>query len=395
MNGDASIGSRDAMLEAAMGEASADGGPSDAAHVEDASSVMCPSGQYAVPVIDYFTGDRIATATGTVDGAAAPGFPCLSLGTGVHPLEVSAAGYATYRNAIQVPGGATRRVVTLVPLTPSITGWLSLVNSDRMANGGAPPLQLDSSLMIAAWDHAVDMGVQGYFAHWDPHGFSPQTRSLMLGSMIVSAENIAANYATYTLAEQAFMAEKAKLPNQSPSDCATSYDLAGHYCDLITTSHNLLGVALAQVPGSPYGTYYDQEFGDLYAYYDTTVIGPQPAAGTTASITLVPAAGFSFNYEFIESMPAPTPIPVATLNADPTCATECPTGDPQYPSGNTSVSTSGVMPYSPTLSPNQIVFLDLQTNETTFFGSSALAAFWAGGTPPTTYGASSLTYRLP
>ena len=72
-----------------------------------------------------------------------------------------------------------------------VTGWLpslALVNADRQANG-APAVQLDDWLTIVAWDHAVDMAVQGYYAHFDPHGLAPTTRSLLLGSMVMGARS--------------------------------------------------------------------------------------------------------------------------------------------------------------------------------------------------------------
>ena len=377
------------------------GDASDASHPGDGPPgseggppESCSPGQFSVTTVDYFTGAPVV-ATATVDGAPATTFPCLTLATGVHPIAVSAEGYPTYNDAIQVPGGATSRTVKLISITPSLASWLTLVNSDRKANG-ADPLALDNGLMVAAWDHAVDLGVQGYTAHFDPHGFGPTTRSLMLGSMVISAENLAFGQATYTAAEAAFMAERLMLPHQEPSDCATSYDLADHYCDLITTSHNLLGLAITDVPGSPYKTYYDQEFGDLYAYYDTTVLGPEPALGSNAPVTLIPAAGDTFTYEYVQTMPAPTPIPIATLDADPDCASMCPPGDLSYPTGNTKVSTSGPTPYSPTLNASEIVFLEMTTSATSFFGASVYAAFWGGGTVmPDTYGASASMYRVP
>jgi hypothetical protein len=191
------------------------------------------------------------------------------------------------------------------------------------------------------------------------------------------------------------MGEKAMLPNQSPSDCATDDSAAGHYCNIVAASHNWMGLAIADVPGSPDGTYFDEEFGDLYGYYDTTVVPALPALGTSASLTMVPASGQTFQYEFLETLPTPTPIPVATLNADPLCSSMCPAADQWYPTGNVQVSTSGPVPYSPPLTQNQIVFPALETNANPFVGASAYAAFWAGGTTaPTTYGASSQTYQV-
>jgi len=267
---------------------SSGGGPGDDAGGAsgDAGSAPCPPSGFHVAVVDYFTGAAVTATTTTVDGGTAAGGPsCLSLGDGVHPVSITAPGYATYNGAIQVPGGAQSRTVSLFPVTASLAGWLALVNADRQANG-VPPVGLDNGLTIAAWDHAVDMGLKGYYAHFDPHGFAPTTRSLLLGSMIMGSENLDVGEATYSDAEAAFVAEKQQLPNHAQSDCVNDDKLAGHYCNLVWTQHNWVGLAIASVPGSPWVMYYDQEFGDLYGYYDTTVLAPEPALGTSAQLTL-------------------------------------------------------------------------------------------------------------
>jgi len=354
----------------------------------------CDDTSVDLSVVDYFTGHPIAGVTSAIDGFS-PGTSPFCLGPGVHPIRIQASGYAAYNGAIQLPGGATSRTVRLFPVTSSVAAWVALVNSDRQSNG-APAVQLDTGLMIAAWDHAVDMGVQGYFAHFDPHGFSPTTRSLLLGSMMAGWENIAAGAPSYEAAEAAFMSEKTNLPNQSPSDCAKNYGLAGHYCDIVATSHTSLGLAIASVPGSPWTTYYDQELGDLYGYFDTTVIRPEPLVTASASLTLVPATGETFVYEYAQTMPAPLPIAIATLNADPECSSMCPPGDAWYPMGNTPISYTGVKPYTPMLTASDITFVGLTTNVKTFFGDSALAGFWGGGTVmPDSYGAASKAYLVP
>jgi uncharacterized protein YkwD len=359
----------------------------------DARPTSCNETVVNITVVDYFTGAAVADTLVTVDGAPATSPFCL--GSGVHPVTIQASGYATYNGAIQLPGGATSRSVPLFPVTTSAAAWLALANTDREANG-APAVQLDDGLMIAAWDHAVDMGVQGYFAHFDPHGFAPTTRSLMLGSMLMGSEDIAAGVPTYEQADAEFMAEQAKLPNQAASDCATSDSLAPHFCNIVAATHNRLGVGIVDVPGSPYKTYYDQEFGDLYGYYDTTVLPPEPPLDAGAPVTLLPAPGYPFKYEQVEMMAAPTPIGIATLNADIGCASMCPAGDVWYPTGNMAVSSNGPLPYTPTLSASQIVFVALETNAMPFLGASAYAAFWGGGTAkPDSYGASSKSYLVP
>jgi hypothetical protein len=359
------------------------------------TSAACAPGAVSVDVVDYFTAapvDAHATADGSSAGAGSS--LCFDVGTGLHPVVITAPGYATYNGAIQVPGGATKRTVHLFPVGASLAGWLALVNSDRQANG-APPVQLDNGLTVAAWDHAVDMGTQNYFAHFDPHGFAPTTRSLLLGSMLIGAESCAAGATTYQEAESEFMAEKSSLPNQSPSDCAQDDSLAGHYCNLVWASHNWVGLAIVDVPGSTYETYFDQEFGDLYGYYDTTVLPPEPSLGASGSLSLLPSAGFSFSDEYVATMPAPSPIPIATLNADPTCASSCPATDEWYPDGGTDVGGAAPSPVQPPFTTSQLVFVAMDSNASTFEASSAWAAFWPGGTVmPESYGAGSEQYLV-
>jgi len=375
---------------------SEDAGTSPAPNEDAAPANAAPVCAATIKVTDYFTGSPVTGATATVDGAqtAFSGTLCVaSLATGLHPVVIAATGYATYNGAIQLPGGQTSRTVGLFPVTATMASWLALVNSDRSANGAAP-VALDNGLTIAAWDHAVDMGTLGYFAHFDTNGFAPTTRSLMLGSMVMGSENIASGYATFQDADAAFMAEQASLPNQSPSDCAADDSLAGHYCNIVASTHNWVGLAAANVGAS--GLYYDQEFGDLYAYYDTTVSSPEPSAGAAVSLTMLPASGQTFSSEYIQTMPAPTPISTATLNADPTCASSCPSGDAWYPSGSDFVGGNGPAPFAPSLAAGQIVFLALDTNVAAFVGAGGYAAFWPGGTVlPNSYGASSQPMLVP
>jgi uncharacterized protein YkwD len=329
-------------------------------------------------VVDYFTGAAIGGAVVTIDAATVPsngGTYSTAVTSGLHALQVTASGYATFNGAIQSPGGASVRIVKLFPVTPAMTAWLAQVNADRAANGGSP-VQLDDMLTIAAYDHAVDMGTQGYVAHWDPHGFAPTTRSVLLGSMLLAAENIASGFSSWVAAEQVFMAEKSNLPHQNVSDCPTDDAAAGHYCNITWPAHNWVGLAIVNLSGSPFRLYYDQEFGDLYAMYDTSVVTPEPAIGTTATLLMTGRVSGLL----LGTMPAPTPISIATLNSDPTCASLCPASDETYTSAQSSVASGNAFPLN--LAQNQIYeALAGPSGSTTFFaGYSAYAVFWPGGT---------------
>jgi hypothetical protein len=335
-------------------------------------------------VVDYFTGAQISGAVVKIDAApvaSAGGVYSTAVAAGLHALQITASGYATFNGAIQSPGGASIRTIKAFPVTSAMSAWLAQVNADRASNGGNP-VQLDDMLSIAAYDHAADMGTQGYVAHWDPHGFAPTTRSVLLGSMLLAAENIASGYSNWTAAEQAFMSEKANLPHQNVSDCPTDDAAAGHYCNITWPSHNWVGLAIVDVPGSPSNLYYDQEFGDFYAMYDTSVVAPEPAIGTQAALLMTSGV----NGLYLGTMPAPTPISIATLNSDPTCASLCPAGDQTYTSTQSFVASGNSYPLN--LTQNQIyeALAGPQAGANLFAGFSAYAIFWPGGTVlPTQY----------
>ncbi len=200
--------------------------------------------------------------------------------------------------------------------------------------------------------------------------------------MLPGWENIAAGYDDWQAAEAAFMAEKANLPNKSPSDCAKYWSDAGHYCNIVDKTHDRVGVSIVASSGTKFGTYYDEEFGDLYGWYDPSVAGPEPSIGTSASLDFVAGTGASGASGYMQFMPEPAPISIATLNADPTCSSQCPSADRWGPSGGGQVAN----PIPLSFGTNQVYWPELVA---TIGGSLTYAAFsakWAGGTVlPTTY----------
>jgi len=333
-----------------------------------------------IDAVDYFSGRAIPNVTIAIDGAAiasASGQGQLTPGAGLHSLTVAAAGYATYNGALQWPRGTATRSVALFPVSRVLRAWLAQINADRAANGGSP-VALDDMLTIAAYDHAVDMGTRGYFAHFDPHGFAPTTRSLLLGSMMMGAENIAAGYGTWHDAEASFMSERSRLPDRDAADCADERAAAaGHYCNIVWSSHNWVGLADVNVPGSPYGTYYDQEFGDLYGRYDISV--PQLSAiGSTVSLDLAPASGASTRATALGVMHAPVAISIATLNADPTCSSRCPAADAVYPAQRALSTRADRVALTP--SASELYFVAQYTNVTTYVGAGSWSIAFPSGT---------------
>lgn len=358
------------------------GAPGVTSTASPATSPTAGQQAAAVSVVDYFTAQTIGSASVTVDGAPLTH----ALSTGLHTLVVTAPGYATFNGAIQVPGGAANRTVKLFPVSPSMTAWLAQIDADRAANG-AGAVQLDDMLSIAAYDHAVDQATQGYFAHFDPQGFSPNTRSLLLGSMMQGLEDIAAGYAGWAGAESAMMAERTALPHQDAADCQTSSEsLAGHYCNIVWPLHNWVGLALLSAPGgaTQYGTYYDQEFGELYGVYDTTV---PPAAASAGSLSFAGANGSTLGTGYVATLATPAPIAIATLNADPRCASSCPAADQWYPSAGNTFFSAGTWTFTTALSSSQLTFPELSSNVAGLFDGAAIdAVAWPGATvTPATY----------
>jgi len=88
-------------------------------------------------------------------------------------------------------GGGT----TLAAMTPaeqaSADAVFALVNQER-AKAGLAPLVLDTAAARAAYDHALDMNMRGYFDHNTPEGMTPGQRLAGAGCMSLAwAENIA------------------------------------------------------------------------------------------------------------------------------------------------------------------------------------------------------------
>jgi uncharacterized protein YkwD len=368
------------------GGTSASGTPGASSTTSPAPTPTPPQQTVPVSVVDYFTAQAVGAANVSIDGAPAG----RSLAAGLHTLVVTAPGYATFNGAIQIPAGAPNRTIKLFPVSPSMAAWLAQINADRAANG-ASAVQLDDMLTIAAYDHAVDEATQGYFAHFDPHGFSPNTRSLLLGSMMQGLEDIAAGYPTWSDAEAAMMAERTALPHQDAADCQTSSeDLAGHYCNIVWPTHNWVGLALLAAPGgaTQYGTYYDQEFGELYGRYDTTV---PPTQASTGTLLFAGANGSTLATGYVATLPPPAPISIATLNADPRCTSMCPAADQWYPTATNADFSADSWPFTSALGSTQLTFPELYTNVGGLFDGVAVdAVAWPGGTvTPNAYGSSS------
>jgi uncharacterized protein YkwD len=104
------------------------------------------------------------------------------------------------------PGGPG----TLQATSPGEAAWtqevLALTN-DLRAEAGLGPLVLDERASEAAYEHAWDMDLRGYFAHEDPEGEGPADRLRRHGVVFDAAgENLARGFPTPQEVVDAWMA---------------------------------------------------------------------------------------------------------------------------------------------------------------------------------------------
>jgi uncharacterized protein YkwD len=120
---------------------------------------------------------------------------------------------------------------------------MGAVCGDR-AFGPASPLTMDAALRKAAREHSRDMGSRRYFDHGSPEGRSPDDRMRAAGwSGRSSGENIFGGPPTAAAVVDGWM--------KSPGHCA----------NLMSPGYRVIGVGYADVPGSPLGHYWTQDFG--------------------------------------------------------------------------------------------------------------------------------------
>lgn len=176
--------------------------------------------------------------------------------------------------AITVPGGSTPAfaltncTVTSDSLDSQEQAFLSILNSYRAQNGAAA-LSVSPNLNRAAAWMAEDLGGNGYFSHTDSLGRSPTTRAQNCGYASGAGENIAAGTSLDT-AQEAF-----DLWRNS----------SGHNANMLNGSYNVIGIARANIPGSPYGWYWVTDFGS----YNDSGSPSTPTATATATTTPPPA----------------------------------------------------------------------------------------------------------
>ena len=123
---------------------------------------------------------------------------------------------------------------------------LARTNSYR-SQFNCPPLHENAQLEQAALAHSEDMALHGYFDHNSPSGQTPWDRIHAAGYQFsMAAENIAAGYPTPEAVIDAFFNET------PPND--------GHRRNLLNCGLRDVGFAYFYQKGSPYGSYWTQDF---------------------------------------------------------------------------------------------------------------------------------------
>ncbi len=152
----------------------------------------------------------------------------------------------------QDPPGGEVGVATfaLRDLDPEEAAFLEIIN-DYRTDHGLGTLTASRSINQAAYDHSLDMGVQGYFDHTSLDGRSPWDRMCAGGhepactGSAMMGENIAAGNAD---AWSTFVQWR-----ESP----------GHNANMLTGEFTCIGIGRAVVSGSPYRVYWTTDFSSV------------------------------------------------------------------------------------------------------------------------------------
>ena len=185
-----------------------------------------------------------------------------------------------HRDVTLVHGTPTAATYELTIPTAAESAWLATLNATRAAFG-VPSVSLDEAAIESARYWADFMRRNDYFAHCIPasacvagetlpapaaygpqdvdpthrfyyeHGFSGATMG----------ENIAADFATWQLANQAFMAEQSLCPNDTADNCPFN-EGTGHFLNIVDPDYSWAGFGID--PPASGSSYYDQEFAEVW-----------------------------------------------------------------------------------------------------------------------------------
>ena len=152
---------------------------------------------------------------------------------------------------------------------------LSLVNAHR-ASLGLSTLETSVSLTRSAEWKSLHMGHLGYFGHDDPappvaRSWSQRIADCGYAGGGAEGENIAAGYPTAQAVYDGWIAS------------------AGHRENIESAAFTGTGIGVAHVDGSPYGTYWTEDFGAADAG-SPSGSAPPPAGGGTTTTPAAPRA---------------------------------------------------------------------------------------------------------
>ena len=185
-----------------------------------------------------------------------------------------------HRDVTLVHGTPTAETYELTRPTAAESAWLATLNETR-ADFGVPATSIDEAALESARYWTDFMRRNDYFAHCIPasacvagqtiaapatygpqdvdpthrfyyeHGFSGASMG----------ENIAADFPTWQLANQAFMAEQSLCPNDSADNCPFD-ETTGHFLNIVNPSYSWAGFGIDPPATGP--SYYDQEFAEVW-----------------------------------------------------------------------------------------------------------------------------------
>jgi uncharacterized protein YkwD len=240
-----------------------------------------------------FVGPQILTAT-TPPAAVPAGFAyAVTDAHGTFRVTNAPAGHAAVTIFAPAPHDAVlHQDVTLASATPATatyymtvptaaeSAWLVQENDDRSAFG-APPVQLDESVIEGARYWSAFMKRNSYFAHcipasacvtgdttpppasYGPQDVDPSHRFYFEHgfSGASEGENIAAGFATWQLADAAFMGERSLCPDDSAANCPFT-ETTGHFLNIIDAQYSWTGFGI--VPPSATSSYYTEDFAEVW-----------------------------------------------------------------------------------------------------------------------------------
>ncbi len=163
---------------------------------------------------------------------------------------------------------------------------LSLINSDRAANGSAP-VSLDYNQ--AAQQHADSMLYYGYFSHYDVQGLKPYMRYSLLGGLGADSENVAylaysaPHYTSTSAVEQAIQFLEHSMVYNDVACCNN-----GHRYNILDPLHNFVSIGVAY---NSTHVFFDEEFENVYISLSFSTTGASNSSPYQVTMSGTPIAG--------------------------------------------------------------------------------------------------------